>query len=44
MGQLLNDPTLAEQLKNTVIVFAGDNGTQDRDADTGVQLDGIAKG
>ncbi len=43
MGQLLNDPTLAEQLKNTVIVFAGDNGTQDRDADTGVQLDGIAK-
>jgi arylsulfatase A-like enzyme len=41
IGQLLNAPELQDQLKNTVIVFVGDNGTQDRDPDTGVQLDGL---
>jgi hypothetical protein len=41
IGQLLNAPELQDQLKNTVIVFVGDNGTQDRDPDTGVQMDGI---
>jgi arylsulfatase A-like enzyme len=41
IGQLLNAPELQDQLKNTVIMFVGDNGTQDRDPETGVQLDGI---
>jgi arylsulfatase A-like enzyme len=41
IGQLLNAPELQDELKNTVIVFVGDNGTQDRDPDTGVQIDGI---
>ncbi len=42
LGQLLNAPEIQDQLKNTVIIFAGDNGTQDRDVDSGIQIDGIA--
>ncbi|XYH99301.1 sulfatase-like hydrolase/transferase [Sorangium sp. So ce1128] len=35
IGKLLNstEPEIREQLKNTVIVFVGDNGTQDADPD-----------
>ncbi|AUX33957.1 uncharacterized protein SOCE836_061250 [Sorangium cellulosum] len=42
IGQLLSspEPEIQEQLKNTVIVFIGDNGTQDEDPDRpGVLLD-----
>ena len=41
LGKLLNatEPEIQSQLKNTVIVFAGDNGTLDKDSDTGELLD-----
>ncbi|AUX43551.1 uncharacterized protein SOCE26_050010 [Sorangium cellulosum] len=40
IGKLLNstEPEIREQLKNTVIVFVGDNGTQDADPDRGEAL------
>ncbi|MEM9461366.1 MAG: sulfatase-like hydrolase/transferase [Myxococcota bacterium] len=41
IGKLLNsdDPEIRHQLANTVIIFAGDNGTQDRDSDSDAVLD-----
>ncbi|WP_437949296.1 LamG-like jellyroll fold domain-containing protein [Sorangium sp. So ce296] len=40
IGRFLNstEPEIREQLKNTVIVFVGDNGTQDIDPDRGEAL------
>ncbi|AUX43540.1 uncharacterized protein SOCE26_049900 [Sorangium cellulosum] len=43
LGQLLNDPALKTQLANTVIFFVGDNGTQDADPATTVDLDGVPR-
>jgi arylsulfatase A-like enzyme len=39
IGRLLDDPALKDQLANTVIVFMGDNGTQDRDPETQESID-----